>query len=173
MMKYKVGDKVRIRKDLDVGMFYGGCRFVLEMRDLVGETVRITEVSKRDGYYRVDSNDKYWTDEMFEGKEKMNDNDSIRILVSGNQVVAIHMETGKKGVARCHPDDVFDPEKGMDLARSRALLKRERAYYKATSALLRDVLKEADAYADVISRRQMKEKTLNQVIERCTKTKTK
>jgi len=76
------------------------------------------------------------------------------------------------GVARCHPDDVFDPEKGMDLARSRALLKREKAYYKATSALLRDVLKEADAYADVMSRRQMKEKTLNQVIERCIKIKT-
>jgi hypothetical protein len=127
MMKYKVGDKVRIRKDLDVGMFYGRCRFVPEMRGLVGETVRITEVSKRDGYYRVDSNDKYWTDEMFEGKEKMNDNDSIRILVNGNQVVAIRMETGKKGVARCHPDDAFDFYSGAKLALER-LKEAEKPY---------------------------------------------
>ena len=35
-MKYKVGDKVKIRKDLKVGAYYGGCRFAPEMKDLVG-----------------------------------------------------------------------------------------------------------------------------------------
>lgn len=28
MMKYKVGDRVRIRKDLKFGELYGGCSFV-------------------------------------------------------------------------------------------------------------------------------------------------
>ena len=34
-MKYKVGDKVRIRKDLEVGKVYGGCCFVDEMLEPV------------------------------------------------------------------------------------------------------------------------------------------
>ena len=41
-MKYKVGDKVKIRKDLKVGEIYGGCRFASGMQKLVGKVVRIT-----------------------------------------------------------------------------------------------------------------------------------
>lgn len=111
MMKYKVGDKVRIRKDLVLGRAYGGCRFAEGMQNFCGKIARITDITDNDGIaerYRIHSSNKYWTDEMFgEDKEKMNDNDSIRILVNGNKVTDIHMETGKRGVARCHPDDDF------------------------------------------------------------------
>ena len=61
-------------------------------------------VSKGNECYRIDSNHFLWTDEMFEGKVK----DNINISTNGNQVIAINEETGKKGVARCHPDDDFD-----------------------------------------------------------------
>lgn len=119
-MKYKVGDKVRIRKDLEVGVYYGGCLFAPKMQNLCGEIAYITGFYKHCGAYHIDSSTEYWTDEMFEeDKEKMNDNDSIRILVNGNKVVAIHMETGKKGVARCHPDDKFDFYTGAKLALER------------------------------------------------------
>lgn len=37
MMKYKVGDKVRIRKDLKVGNIYGGCLFASLMQNVAGE----------------------------------------------------------------------------------------------------------------------------------------
>ena len=119
-MKYKVGDRVKIRKDLKVGEMYGGCRFIGAMQNLCGKSGRITEVNNEAEGYCIDSGLYYWTDEMFEeNKKKMNDNDSIRILVSGNQVIAIHMETGKKGIARCHPDDTFDFYTGAKIALER------------------------------------------------------
>lgn len=64
MLKYKVGDKVKIRKDLKIGSVYGSCYVTQEMHDLGGAIVRIIEVNKRD--YRIDSRSCYWTDEMFE-----------------------------------------------------------------------------------------------------------
>ena len=127
-MKYKVGDKVRIRKDLKVGKKYGGCVFTEKMNNLVGETARITYVYRHNRKYQVDSSHHFWADEMFEeDKKKMNNNDSIRILINGNQVIALHMETGKKGVARCHPDDDFDFYTGAKIALER-LKEAEKPY---------------------------------------------
>lgn len=92
---------------------------------------------------KVASSHSLWADEMFEeDKKEMNNNDSIRILVSGNQVIAIHMETCKRGVARCHPDDDFDFYTGAKLALERleeaekpyAWLKAEMTYYFPTPA---------------------------------------
>ena len=114
-MKYKVGDKVKIRKDLKVGEIYGGCRFASRMQNLVGEIACIEVVSKENECYRIDSNHFLWTDEMFEGKVK----DNINISTNGNQVIAINEETGKKGVARCHPDDEFNFYTGAKIALAR------------------------------------------------------
>ena len=112
MMKYTAGDKVRLSKDLKVGQMYGGCLFTEKMNNLVGKTARITYIYRHNRKYQVASSNSLWADEMFE-------NDSIRILVSGNQVIAIHMETCKRGVARCHPDDDFDFFVGAKLALER------------------------------------------------------
>ena len=114
-MKYKVGDKVKIRKDLKVGEIYGGCRFASGMQKLVGKIACIEVVSKGNECYRIDSNHFLWTDEMFEGKVK----DNINISTNGNQVIAINEETGKKGVARCHPDDEFNFYTGAKIALAR------------------------------------------------------
>ena len=103
-MKYKVGDKVKIRKDLKVGQMYGGCRFASLMQNVAGKIACIEVVSKGAECYRIDSNHFLWTDEMFEGKVA----DNIHIHTNGNQVIAINEETGKKGIARCHPDDEFN-----------------------------------------------------------------
>jgi hypothetical protein len=119
MMKYKVGDKVKIRKNLEIGRVYGNYYVTQRMHDLGGAIVRIAKVFKDDGCYRIDSCSLNWTDEMFEGKKKMNDNGNIYIRIKGNQVIAIHAETGKKGVARCHPDDDFDFYVGAKIALER------------------------------------------------------
>lgn len=126
MLKHKVGDKVKIRKDLKVGNLYGTCVFVEKMKDSIGKIARITEVNKRD--YRIDSRGCYWTDEMFEDgvdMETQNNNKRVVIDVVENEVIA--QCDDKKGVARCHPDDAFDFYIGAKLALER-LERAEKTY---------------------------------------------
>ena len=109
-MRYKVGDKVKVRKDLKVGNVYGLCVFTEEMKDFCGKVVNITDVNRMD--YCIDSSDCYWTDDMFE--DKISDN--IHIHTEGNQVIAVNEKTGKRGVARCHPNDEFNFYTGAKIA---------------------------------------------------------
>ena len=64
-MKYKVGDKVRVREDLEVNKAYGEEVFVSQMTPLKGKEVTISYIDSY-GYYRVkeDSVKLRWTDEM-------------------------------------------------------------------------------------------------------------
>lgn len=64
--KHKVGDKVRIRKDLIVDNKYGLC-FVPSMAQYRGKVATITKI-EFDDCYTIDLDDKcwHWTDEMFE-----------------------------------------------------------------------------------------------------------
>lgn len=117
MLKYKVGDKVKIRKDLKVGKLYGTCFFTEGMKDLRGKITRITKVNRMG--YRIDSRSYYWTDEMFEDVdvETQGMDKRVAINVEGNKVVARCGD--KKGVARCHPDDDFDFYIGAKIALER------------------------------------------------------
>lgn len=65
-MKYKVGDKVRIKDDLQFDTNYGGLYITSKMRDLKGQVVTITEIIT--DAYRInrDNNIYLWTDEMLE-----------------------------------------------------------------------------------------------------------
>ena len=69
-MKYKIGDKVRIRKDLKTLEVYGDQLFVKQMEKYKGTPVTISEVFSG-GYYIKEDKDENknwsWTDEMFEG----------------------------------------------------------------------------------------------------------
>lgn len=62
-MKYKVGDKVRVREDLNINERYGLLYAIDEM--IKKKTVTIAYVY--DGYYGIEENVFMWTDEMFEG----------------------------------------------------------------------------------------------------------
>lgn len=77
-MKYKVGDKVKIREDLEVGRQYGADGFAREMEQYKGKTATIANVYDNVYYIEVDDvdNSYRWTDEMFEDvKEVKTDND--------------------------------------------------------------------------------------------------
>lgn len=80
-MKYKVGDKVRVRKDLVVGEQYGGETVADDMVDMRGMVVTIEEVDGS-GYGIKEGLDDYnWTDEMFEPvEEELTAEEAIRIL---------------------------------------------------------------------------------------------
>lgn len=67
-MKYKVGDKVRVRKDLGVGECYGSMIFLRGMDAYRGKVVTIDRVEAIPRVYGIDGyKDTFWTDEMFDG----------------------------------------------------------------------------------------------------------
>jgi hypothetical protein len=67
-MKYKVGDKVKIREDLIIGKRYNnGITFISNMAQYMGKVATITNIIFGDHYIiDLDDNDYCWTDEMFE-----------------------------------------------------------------------------------------------------------
>lgn len=108
-MKYKVGDKVRVREDLIVGARYGNDNFISDMKEYAGKTMTVVAISSL-GKYRLkeDIYDCNWTDGMLEDAE------DITILVKDNKVIA---KMGNKvGIAKCSPEDEFDIFTGARLA---------------------------------------------------------
>ena len=67
-MKYKIGDKVRVREDLVVGQWYGEDTFASAMAPFKGKIVTISNIESC--FYRLkeDSDRWSWTKEMFSGK---------------------------------------------------------------------------------------------------------
>lgn len=66
-MKYKVGDKVRVRKDLLIRTNYEDYMFVSGMDDYKGSVVTISDVFSNVYYIKEDKGKWGWTDELFEG----------------------------------------------------------------------------------------------------------
>ena len=66
-MKFKVGDRVRVRKDLKYNNFYGGVRVNDEMVNNKGKILTIIGIGN--GAYLMEGSQWVWTDEMFESKE--------------------------------------------------------------------------------------------------------
>ena len=63
-MKYKVGDRVRVRKDLKPGNFYGKDYYISSMDKFKGEKCVITEIW--DQSYQINDFGYWWSEEMFE-----------------------------------------------------------------------------------------------------------
>lgn len=66
MNKYKIGDRVKIREDLEVNEKYGAHYFVDTMSEMRGLTLTIDE-EYDDGTYRMREMGYNWTEEMIEG----------------------------------------------------------------------------------------------------------
>jgi hypothetical protein len=75
-MKYKVGDRVKIREDLIVGKEYDDNEFVEEMVPWGGQVATIAHCGKY-GYSLEGDDNWYWSDEMFEGLASEVSNDTV------------------------------------------------------------------------------------------------
>jgi len=77
-MKYKVGDKVRVRSDFKLSVMYDGLCVIDEM--LKKKIVTIKSVN--DGYYKVVEDEYKWTDGMLEGlvEDELTAEEAIKIL---------------------------------------------------------------------------------------------
>ena len=83
-MKYKVGDKVRVKSDLGKYKMYGGMTFVEQMEKYKWMPVTISKVCS--GFYLIkeDKDEKwYWTDEMLEGlvEDELTAEEAIRLKI--------------------------------------------------------------------------------------------
>lgn len=127
-MKYKVGDKVKVRKDLVVGKRYGEDRVLINanMEKYFGKIMTVDKITETGKYMLKDVSHWVWTDEMLEDVE------NITILVKGNKVIA--KRGNKVGIARCSPEDVFNIFTGAKVAIERleeecSWLKEGMSYY--------------------------------------------
>ena len=71
---FKIGDRVRVRKDLEVDCAYGGYLFTNSMERLVDEVNVITGIHNDADAYLLNHRDEGWTDEMLEPAGKTLDN---------------------------------------------------------------------------------------------------
>lgn len=116
-MRYKVGDKVRVRSDLNVNLDCSPT-VVEEMLCKAGDIVTISAVNDND--YRIDGFRYYWTDEMFEGlvEGELTAEETIKVLADMCARGCINCELGKlvkesrysfcSAYRREHPDKVVE-----------------------------------------------------------------
>lgn len=80
-MRYKVGDKVRVREDLSIGEMYDWCYFNHSMAVFLGKTVTIRKVRENLNRYEIKEDDRVWswTEEMFEPLESENQADETNV----------------------------------------------------------------------------------------------
>ena len=145
MEKFKVGDKVRVKKNLLVDEFYDdGCKFIKNMEYALGETGVIIRV-ERDGRYviKFDCEELYhgycYSPSMLEPMTKDNkmeiykvgdkcpydflnefwDNFMNRawakVVIINNPEVIIIDKNFNMFKAKCHRSDTFNPEIGLEI----------------------------------------------------------
>lgn len=74
-MRFKAGDKVRVRNDLVAGNLYGNLGFFEVMAQYLGKTARIIGISPCGNYnLNIDSSEWFWSEEMLEPAEFTKDN---------------------------------------------------------------------------------------------------
>lgn len=133
-MKYKVGDKVRVRAWEDMENEFGldndgdiNCPpryFTTEMSELCGKTMRVSDVLPYSDAYFLEGDSHFFTDEMLEdvcGRK-------IVITSDGKTTLARLYEDGKvtkTADVKCSPDDKFDFAVGAKLAFERLNEKHE------------------------------------------------
>lgn len=127
-MRFKVGDRVQVRGNLQADECYGGYEFLEKMtayRYAEGTVEKIFPGSelRQDAYYiRFDNlalqrgNRFVWSDMMLHPVK-------VRLMVSTDMAkeVRVHLFPGNfEGEARCCPDDTFSLAQGIQIAYTRA-----------------------------------------------------
>lgn len=125
--KFNIGDKVKVRRDLNLEHGSHGWYPNREMIALQGREFEIVGKIGREAYeLNVPQigklKDTGWTDEMLEQSDKSRVPSkpiNIRVLFNGRTTMATIK--GKTGVAICHPEDDYDVNEGIRVAVERVL----------------------------------------------------
>ncbi len=119
-MKYKVGDKVRVRRDLEEGETYGVWDALEDMVKMRGEIVTIRRV--RSSAYELEETNLMWSDEMFEGlvEEELTAEEAIRIQAEMCSVPCRKCPISKeRGAYECRTFRAEHPDKVLEILKQR------------------------------------------------------
>lgn len=139
-MRYKVKDKVRVRKDLEVGKKYDNCLFVSHMGAYRGKIVEISKVDRN--WYYIKGDLFLWSEEMFEPVMTNFDKvrEEIRIDEIGNSPIckAIHRMRKEIGCFDIKCDECKEWLKQPYEESKEILDKQEKEYLSAVIKPFRD-----------------------------------
>ena len=121
-MKFKVGDKVRIRKDAVVDQLYNGLTLFSWMKEEAEDVNKITNVYGN-GRYEIDTTPYIYDFSMLELVEDSNTFEKFVIYRENDKVIAKYYKGDKTAIAevKCVPEDDF--KHGAKLAMDRAIEK--------------------------------------------------
>ncbi len=77
-MKYKVGDKVKVREKLVPETNFGGVHFGINMREYEGKEAIVKKVGNIAYHLDIDEEAYWWTDEMLEPVEEMSAEEALK-----------------------------------------------------------------------------------------------
>ena len=105
MTKFKVGDKVRVRKNLIPDTKYGDVSFVYSMKEMCGKIVTIKDFYCDNYNMYLKEIGYLWSPEMLEPVKE------DKLIFNGNATILF--KDGKKYVTKCDTSDTYDREKGL------------------------------------------------------------
>lgn len=114
-MKYKVGDKVKVRSDLKIFDKYGKYVVIKEMQKFFGKVVTIADCLWDSCRILEDNRNNGWTDEMFE-EEMENKMDNINITINMENLSKEERDTLLSLVEKANKsvEKVWKPEVGEE-----------------------------------------------------------
>lgn len=165
-MKYKVGDKVKVRSDLKCEEYYGGITFNFEMNKFKGMEITIARVNYG-GYYEVLETPYNFTDEMLEPVEEMSAEEAIRLyakMCKDNNCYAcpVYEKSGECGCeefAINHPEEVIESLKQWKADHEKKPIETENIWYAVIMDEKRNVVYEEKTNETIITS-DMKEEVL-------------
>ena len=118
-MKYKIGDKIRVKNNLQDDVFYGKVPYAKTMEKYKGEVLTIDSISKEYYFVKEDYGKFKWTDEMLEPVEEMSAEEAIRLqgkICVNSMCSACPIGNARRGIASVSCDKFREeyPEKALE-----------------------------------------------------------
>lgn len=101
-MKYKVGDKVKIKGNLIIGKTYGGLYLYGGAARHIGEETIVTKVEKERYRLAVDNSSRIWAYEMLEPVEELTAEELVKII---SNICEAHNECSKCPILEVKGED--------------------------------------------------------------------
>lgn len=164
-MKYKVGDKVKVRSDLNYEKYSEGVPFTSEMDKFKGTVLEVRKIAG--GFYEMVGIPYIFTDEMLEPVEGMSAEEAIRLyakMCKDNNCYAcpVYEKSGECGCeefAINHPEEVIESLKQWKADNEKKPIETENVMYIVVMDEKRNVVYEEKTNKAVITA-TMKEETL-------------